>query len=564
MNRTIIHYLLLFLLLPAWALGQVKKRGTETENIAAGGNTYALVIGINEYKHITPLEFAAKDAEAIYQLLLSPAFDLPASRVTLLKNADASREQVFNSLYELGDKMQKGDMLIFYFAGHGDIEAKIQTGNSLLLLPGCPEKNYLRSAEFLDMHTLKEYFSTLHERSIRTLFICDACHSGNLAGGTAGQQLTITNLQQVWGNEVKMLSCQTNEISLENKSWGNGRGVFSYFLELGLKGLADTDNGSVTLGEVKRFVENKVAEATNDRQNPVLIGDPKGEICRVDKQLLATARKQLTTGSTISGKNDIAARGRGRTNDTISAALADLATKAADADYTCEAGGCFVQEALAFIKQTDKPGDRQAAEKLLYSFCAERFRVLTNKVYDGKKIIELSAAIRSLHNAIAQTLPVLKNSYYINELTAGQLYLDAELKTMDGAALTDKEGRQLIDSLQKAIRLRPSLPVLYRKLADVQAVHGQIQAAFQSLNTYANLLPNDAYAWNYAGILSSRIERFEDASGYFKKAVTLNAKMRDAWYNLGVVSQRLGRFDEATQAFKKAEAAGQINTNDEL
>ena len=256
-------------------------------------NTYAIIIGINKYMNISPLKYASVDATSFYDLLQSPAFNIKKQNLHLLIDSSASRSNIYKEMYELEEVLKPNDLLIFYFAGHGDIEAKIQTNNSLLLLPQSPSFNYLRSGEYLDMNTIRDYFVSLTNKKVRTYFICDACHSGNLIGGMEGQRLTSLSLQQSWANEVKFLSCQSNELSQEGRRWGNGRGVFTYFLDLALQGMADNGDGKITLGEIKRYMETEVASNTNDKQNPVIIGDPKKFIVNVNKDILAKVKNNL-------------------------------------------------------------------------------------------------------------------------------------------------------------------------------------------------------------------------------------------------------------------------------
>lgn len=88
----------------------------------------------------------------------------------------------------------------------------------------------------------------------------DACHAGKLAGsGIGGTSATASALQKQFANEVKIMSCQPNELALEGEEWGGGRGVFSYHLVDALTGLADKNNdGTVSLLETERSLQDIV------------------------------------------------------------------------------------------------------------------------------------------------------------------------------------------------------------------------------------------------------------------------------------------------------------------
>ncbi|MEG3924304.1 nSTAND1 domain-containing NTPase [Microcoleus sp. T3_D1] len=80
-------------------------------------NSYALVIGINDYKNgISSLKTAVNDATKIAQLL-ETEHDYT---VTLLRDGEATRSQLRQVLeIELPKQIQAGDRFLFYFAGHG-------------------------------------------------------------------------------------------------------------------------------------------------------------------------------------------------------------------------------------------------------------------------------------------------------------------------------------------------------------------------------------------------------------------------------------------------------------
>ena len=64
--------------------------------LSAYENSWALVIGINTYRHISPLGFARHDAEVIAKIL-TDQFGFPKDNVTLLLDQAATREAIMNS-----------------------------------------------------------------------------------------------------------------------------------------------------------------------------------------------------------------------------------------------------------------------------------------------------------------------------------------------------------------------------------------------------------------------------------------------------------------------------------
>ncbi len=76
---------------------------------------------------------------------------------------------------------------------------------------------------------LNDVVSTLSiQNKSRVLLIADTCRSGKLSGSElGGVQATAYNLAKQYNNEIKILSCQPDEYSIEGEQWGGGRGDFA-------------------------------------------------------------------------------------------------------------------------------------------------------------------------------------------------------------------------------------------------------------------------------------------------------------------------------------------------
>ncbi len=256
------------------------------------GNTYAVVIGISDYDLITDLQFAHRDAEEFAAYLQSPAGgNIPAENVHLLTNEEATMGQMVSQMGWLLEVCEKGDRAIIYFSGHGDVETQTINNFGFLLMYNTPPVNYMGTG--YDLNYLNSIVSTLSEsKGVKVTVIADACRSGKLAGkDIKGAQITAANLAQKISNEVKILSCQPDEFSMEGKQWGGGRGVFSYHLVEGLTGLADNDeNLQVKLIEIDGYLKNKVPRETENMQIPNTIGDLKSTVAYVDEESLTTLK----------------------------------------------------------------------------------------------------------------------------------------------------------------------------------------------------------------------------------------------------------------------------------
>ncbi|MBI1227539.1 MAG: hypothetical protein GC192_20065 [Bacteroidetes bacterium] len=248
------------------------------------GITRALVIGISNYQEdgIPDLKYADKDAKEFVKFLKSKGGgSLKDEQIKLLTNEQATYGQIYAELDWLLETSGPDDQVLIYFSGHGDVETKTKRQPGFLLAYDTPPTNYMIGA--LRLNDLNDYLETLVDQKAKIIVITDACHSGNLAGGRDGVLATATALSSQFMNQVKIMSCQPNEISLEGEQWGGGRGVFSYHLIDGLVGMADSNKDDiVTLSELERYLDQTVPVETDQQQYPNTTGAKGTKLVQVD------------------------------------------------------------------------------------------------------------------------------------------------------------------------------------------------------------------------------------------------------------------------------------------
>ncbi|GAB5554725.1 MAG: hypothetical protein Sapg2KO_43160 [Saprospiraceae bacterium] len=226
--------LLIFILLGSISLNaQIKSIGKK--------DTRAVVIGISDYKHekIPDLKYAHADAIAFKNYLQSASGgNIGEDNIQLLINEKATTGQMVAAMDWLIEESKPGDQAMIYFSGHGDVEQVTKYNRGFLLTYDSPPNIYASGA--FHIYYLQDIISTLAENDVQVIMISDACRSGNLAGAKVnGTQATSALIAKQFANEIKILSCQPNELSVEGKQWGGGRGCFSFHLLDGLYGFAD-------------------------------------------------------------------------------------------------------------------------------------------------------------------------------------------------------------------------------------------------------------------------------------------------------------------------------------
>ncbi|MBI3137897.1 MAG: caspase family protein [Sphingobacteriales bacterium] len=519
---------------------------------ADSGRIFGIVIGVSAYESLPGLKYADIDAEYFYNYLKSAVKASDSRNISLFLNKRANRDIVTEKLYAISDSVKKGDKVFIYFGGHGDIEHITQTDNCLLLLGDAPAKNYLRkSASYLDINLFRDFFSTWSAKEVKTFFICDACHSGKLSGGDVGRKNTLLSLQQSWKNEVNMLSCQPDELSLEGDQWGGGRGLFSYFLIAGLQGLADKNKDSlVTLFEVQNYVRDSVTIHSEQSQIPVFNGDIKSVVGKYTKYMFTEAKISLKP-NTFSIIND-------------QAGLAFKGNEEADIERTIRDSSKRVafRQFMKYLKQKNLTGSNsQNAMAVFLTFPDnEEFRIAK-----GYMKLQLLAALQSDFDTLTEYLYndnydkfdftrryeiekymkaalkiTGKNHPLYKKIKSGELFLvscNALPEIQTGVVITNQIKDKLlagIDTLKKAVLLNPIAPFLHLRLGDFYLYSGRFSEAIDAYTIYTQLLPNDEYAYNKLGMAYYLSGNANSAVPFFRKALSINPAFYKAQENLSI------------------------------
>src|SRR5260221_1740126 len=232
-----------------------------------GPQSFAMIMGISNYKYVRPLTYADKDAEMFRDYLKSPAGGkVKDDNLYCLFNEQALTANFWvKGLAWLKSKsLQKGDRLFFYLAGHGDA---IDEDQFFFLTYDCnpagDKNNYLVTGT-IQLFNLKKRIATETAKGVEVYFIMDACRSNELPGGTEGQNFLNAAISEKRAGEIIMLATGAGQESLEDASIGTGHGLFTYYLVDGLSGSADSmgvKDNKISYTEIKNYVDKNVPSA---------------------------------------------------------------------------------------------------------------------------------------------------------------------------------------------------------------------------------------------------------------------------------------------------------------
>jgi hypothetical protein len=269
MRKLLLFCSLIFIGLPATAQQPLKFRDTTVK----GPQTFAIILGISKYKYVRPLSFADKDAEMFRDFLRSTGGgSVREDNIFTLLNEQALHSTFWTKGFQWlkAKQLQKGDKLFIYLAGHGDaIDEDQYFFLSYDCNPAGDKNNYLVGGA-IQLYNLKKKISNETSKGVDVYFVMDACRSNELPGGQEGLNLLSNAITEKKAGEMMMLATAAGQESLEDKTIGNGHGLFTYYLVDGLSGLADTDgspDNKVTFSEIRSYVAKNVPSIAQQRFN---------------------------------------------------------------------------------------------------------------------------------------------------------------------------------------------------------------------------------------------------------------------------------------------------------
>ncbi|MBW4643993.1 MAG: SUMF1/EgtB/PvdO family nonheme iron enzyme [Goleter apudmare HA4340-LM2] len=291
----------------------------------------ALLIGISEYQPgLAPLPNAVKDVEAMRRVLLNPEMGaFMPENVKVLKNPQ--RQEMAYAIEDLYTNCQKGDLVLFYFSGHG---ITVDNGDFYFSTRNT-EKNQgkLRTASAVtarDVHALMNNCKSKH-----LVVILDCCFSGAFGKGLSPKNSGI-DLENKLGGEGRAILTASTSTQYAFESDGLDLSIYTHYLVEGIeKGAADIDgDGLISVDELHGYAKSKVQEAApamtpefyphKDGYRIVLAKSPKddpklkyrkeveiialedeGEISDINRDYLDELRKTLGSSVSVDEANAI-------------------------------------------------------------------------------------------------------------------------------------------------------------------------------------------------------------------------------------------------------------------
>ena len=268
-------------------------RVTETPDVVAVDDVWALIVGISDYEDVSDLEYAAADAVAVASWvastgvsadrirLLTRGADIPETE-TAFTTGDATLVQVREGLGWLRRMADQDDLVLIYFSGHGyrgpDDDGDESDGvDEFFVLSDT------RSAAIDDTALRDDEFGRFLDRidSEHILVLFDGCHSGGLSRSLPDGRRPIGDTPDRFSDlslEGRLVLSAAGEAQDAFESPTLGHGVFTHFVLEGLSGAADLNGDEqVTAWELYEYVRVEVPAFVLSERGATQIPEIAGE-----------------------------------------------------------------------------------------------------------------------------------------------------------------------------------------------------------------------------------------------------------------------------------------------
>jgi tetratricopeptide (TPR) repeat protein len=525
--------------------------------------TYAMIIGISNYKFIQPLDFADKDAGLFRDFLKSPGGgQLKVDDIFCLLNEDAKAANfwVKGMNWIRSKNLKKNDRLFIYMAGHGDA---INQDEYFFLTYDCnpagDKNNYIITGN-IQLYNLKSRIADWVRHGVEVILVMDACRSNELPGGSEGQQVLNTAISEKNAGEIVMLATGAGQESLEDANIGTGHGLFTYYLVDGLSGLADTKGDAdqkITFKELQSYVGSNVPiiaqEKYKKKQDPYFCCDEFGQknIAVVDSGFLRKWTVVKNMKNLSGNEMDAIARGikmRGRDDtfsDTTFLATYHLFNKAVQ---QLKLVGTDSSAEYYFTKLNNFDSSNILTREAKATLAAELINYAQTKInlyLQGKD----AAAVQQMRSQLDEE----ENSEEITMTLDRMEKVAKQDFSLTGVML--EKALSLLDIQDSSITKSLAAKVFFFKAHGFFDKGNKTMDYLQALK-FAQLANrfdhNAAYTLNTISSLYIQKQQFDSAVYYATKAIAVAPRWRYPYLNNAYAFYKLGAKDSALKYYREA------------
>jgi peptidoglycan/xylan/chitin deacetylase (PgdA/CDA1 family) len=221
--------------------------------------SWAAIVGIDDYVNWQKLQYATHDAQGIKDLLIQK-YNFKPDHIFTLLDGQATRQNILSLLGDkLGDPtmVQHEDRVFVFFAGHGATR-KLASGRELgYIIPVDADLSDFEGTA-ISMTNFQDISEAIPAKHV--FFVMDSCYSG-LALTRGGTEPPSQNyLNEVSRREARQIFTAGGADQQVADNGPNGHSIFTWTLLQGLDGRADLNgDGVITATELAAYVAPAVS-----------------------------------------------------------------------------------------------------------------------------------------------------------------------------------------------------------------------------------------------------------------------------------------------------------------
>ncbi|MCX7761423.1 MAG: PEGA domain-containing protein [Candidatus Kryptonium sp.] len=259
--------------------------------------SWAVIIGIDNYLKAPKLRYAVKDASEVAKVLIEK-FGFKSENVIQLYNEQATKEGITRAFDRIVRSAMQDDRVFIFFAGHG----------ITVQLPDGREKGYILPYDGSQSELITTAISTdqLNEisqliRAKHLFFVMDACYGGLIFA--RAQPLSPEAVEYVkvitTRRARKALTAGGRDQTVLDTGPG-GHSVFTFYFIDAIKNMSADLNrdGMVSTYELSEYIAPRVTAESNRTQTPeygILAGDMGGDFVFIPVEAIVEVPVMITS-----------------------------------------------------------------------------------------------------------------------------------------------------------------------------------------------------------------------------------------------------------------------------
>ncbi len=234
---------------------------------------HIMAIGVSQYKKLSSdyqLTYAHSDAENfIKRFQKASASVFENINYEYLYDKRAGLQSIIDSLGKFQSLIDKDDLVLMFFAGHGVKSDK--SGEFYLLTHDSDPDDLSNTAINWDLLTQR-----IKDIKSRVIIFLDACHSGSITRQTTvpNNELAEKLFSREYGGVMVFSAAKGRQYAFESNTFGEGEGLFSYGLSRALSQTGPevdfNGNGILEFSELVSSVRQFVDQQSDGQQTPWL------------------------------------------------------------------------------------------------------------------------------------------------------------------------------------------------------------------------------------------------------------------------------------------------------